>query len=160
MRRGEAGLAIGSRSAVFAPLPNLGLIIVDEEHEPTYKHEGNPRYHARDVAARLAALTVSVLILGSATPSLESFHAAREGRTRLLEMPERVGMRTGPDGLPRSQPLPLPPVTIVDMRHELQAGNRSIFSRPPAPIPNRVKRLPVASFRVMTDIASIVGVRV
>jgi primosomal protein N' (replication factor Y) len=130
LRRGEAGVAIGSRSAAFAPLPELGLIIVDEEHEPTYKHDGSPRYHARDVAARLAEITGSVLILGSATPSVESYHAAHAGQTRLLELPERVGMHTGVDGLPRSQPLPLPPVSIVDMRRELQAGNRSIFSRP------------------------------
>jgi primosomal protein N' (replication factor Y) len=129
LRRGEAMLAIGSRSAVFAPLPNLGLIIVDEEHEASYKHDGPPRYHARDVARKLAELTGSVLILGSATPSLESYHDARQGRIELITLGERVGMARDKDGLPRSVALPLPPVRIVDMRQELQQGNRSIFSR-------------------------------
>jgi primosomal protein N' (replication factor Y) len=130
LRDREARLAIGSRSATFAPLPDLGLIIVDEEHETSYKHDGSPRYHARDVAHRLAALTGSVLILGSATPALESYAAARAGRVRLLRMPERVGMSLDANGLPRPRALPLPPVRIVDMRRELQQGNRSIFSRP------------------------------
>lgn len=130
LRQGEAMLAIGSRSAVFAPLPNLGLIIVDEEHEPSYKHDGAPRYHARDVARRLAELTNSVLILGSATPAVESYAAAQAGQLIYLELSERVGMTRDAAGLPRSQALPLPPVKIVDMRHELQQGNRSIFSRP------------------------------
>ena len=130
LRRGEALLAIGSRSAAFAPLPNLGLIIVDEEHEPSYKHDATPRYHARDVARQLAELTGSVLILGSATPSLESYHDARTGRLTLVTLGERVGMASDARGLPRSVALPLPPVRIVDMRQELQQGNRSIFSRP------------------------------
>jgi primosomal protein N' (replication factor Y) len=130
LRHGEAMLAIGSRSAVFAPLPRLGLIIVDEEHEPSYKHDATPRYHARDAAERLAELTDSVLILGSATPSLESYTAARAGRIGLVTLSERVGMAQDKDGLPRSVALPLPPVRIVDMRRELQQGNRSIFSRP------------------------------
>ncbi len=129
LRRGEARLAIGSRSAVFAPLPELGLVIVDEEHELTYKHEGSPRYHARDAALHLAELTGSVTILGSATPSVESYYAAQSGRYRLLKMNERVGGEPGPDGLPHSKPLPLPPVRLIDMRRELQSGNRSIFSR-------------------------------
>ena len=130
LRHGEAMLAIGSRSAVFAPLPKLGLIIVDEEHEPSYKHDAAPRYHARDAAIQLAELTGSVLILGSATPSLESYTATREGRITLITLAERVGMARDKDGLPRSVALPLPPVRIVDMRQELQQGNRSIFSRP------------------------------
>ena len=129
LRRGEARLAIGSRSAVFAPLDNLGLVIVDEEHELSYKHDASPRYHARDTALQLAALAGAVSVLGSATPSVESYQAARTGRYRLLELPERVGGGIGADGLPRSQTLPLPPVRIVDMRHELQGGNRSIFSQ-------------------------------
>ncbi|GAB4202450.1 MAG: primosomal protein N' [Roseiflexaceae bacterium] len=129
LRSGEARLAIGSRSAVFAPMPELGLIIVDEEHETSYKHDGSPRYHARDAARRLAELTGSVLILGSATPALETFAAARAGRLRLLSMPERVGMSYDANGLPRPRSLPLPPVRIIDMRRELQQGNRSIFSR-------------------------------
>ncbi|HNP70469.1 MAG TPA: primosomal protein N', partial [Kouleothrix sp.] len=130
LRQGEALLAIGSRSAVFAPLPKLGLIIVDEEHEPSYKHDGAPRYHARDAAHTLAELTGSVLILGSATPSVESYAAARSGAMQLVALSERVGMVRDALGLPRSAPLPLPPVKIVDMRRELQQGNRSIFSRP------------------------------
>jgi primosomal protein N' (replication factor Y) len=130
LRSGEALLAIGSRSSVFAPLPQLGLIIVDEEHEPSYKHDGPPRYHARDTARRLAEITGSVLLLGSATPAVETYADAQTGRLGLLELPERVGMSRGSDGLPRSQALPLPPVRIVDMRRELQSGNRSIFSRP------------------------------
>ena len=130
LRSGAAMLAIGSRSAVFAPLPKLGLIIVDEEHEASYKHDAAPRYHARDAAQTLAALTGSVLILGSATPSVESYAAARAGGLQLITLSERVGMARDAQGLPRSVPLPLPPVKIVDMRHELQHGNRSIFSRP------------------------------
>jgi primosomal protein N' (replication factor Y) len=129
LRRGDVGIAIGSRSAVFAPLPNLGLIIVDEEHEPSYKHDAAPRYHARDVAQRLASITDSVLILGSATPSVESYAAARTGTLRLLELTDRVAMVNGPDGLPHTRTLPLPLVTVVDMRRELAENNRSIFSR-------------------------------
>jgi primosomal protein N' (replication factor Y) len=130
LRRGDARLAIGSRSAVFAPLPNLGLIIVDEEHEPTFKHDGPPRYHARDAALHLAALTGSVLVLGSATPSVETYAATQSGKIQLLELLERVGMGRDHAGLPRAHSLPLPPVRLVDMRRELQGGNRSIFSRP------------------------------
>lgn len=130
LRNGAARLAIGSRSAVFAPLPELGLIIVDEEHEPTYKHDGRPRYHARDVALQLGALTRSIVILGSATPSVESYYAAQTGRFVLLELTERVGAAPALDGMPRTQTLPLPHVRLVDMRRELQSGNRSIFSRP------------------------------
>jgi primosomal protein N' (replication factor Y) len=130
LRRGVARLAIGSRSAVFAPLPELGLIIIDEEHEPTYKHDGSPRYHARDAARRLAELTSSVLILGSATPSVESYYAAQTGRYTLLAMPERVGSTLGADGRLRTRTLTLPAVRLVDMRRELQSGNRSIFSQP------------------------------
>jgi len=130
LRSGEAMLAVGSRSGVFAPLPRLGLIIVDEEHETSYKHDAGPRYHARDAAAQLAELTGSVLILGSATPSVETYADAMAGKLGLLELPDRVGSARGPDGLPRSVALPMPSVRIVDMRRELQGGNRSIFSRP------------------------------
>ncbi|MDZ4719938.1 MAG: primosomal protein N' [Roseiflexaceae bacterium] len=130
LRRGDAWVAIGSRSAVFAPLPSLGVVIVDEEHESTYKHDGAPRYHARDAARQLAELTGAVLILGSATPSVETYAAAQSGELQLLELLERVGGGRDAVGLPRSEPLPLPPVQIVDMRRELQSGNRSIFSRP------------------------------
>lgn len=127
LRRGAAKVVVGSRSAVFAPLPDLGLIVVDEEHEPSYKHEEGVRYHARDVALELAALTGSVVILGSATPSIESYQRARNGAYTLLEMHERVARKAGGIG---TQEIPLPPVRIVDMRVELQNGNRSIFSRP------------------------------
>lgn len=130
LRSGEAMLAIGSRSAVFAPLPRLGVIIVDEEHESSYKHDAAPRYHARDAARALAELSGSALILGSATPSVESYQATRDGRMTLVSLTERVGMGRDAMGLPRSVALPLPPVKIVDMRRELQQGNRSIFSRP------------------------------
>ncbi|WP_029215366.1 primosomal protein N' [Kallotenue papyrolyticum] len=126
LRRGAARVVVGSRSAVFAPLPELGLIVVDEEHEPSYKHEEGVRYHARDVALELARLTGSVVILGSATPSLESYQRARDGVYTLLELRERVALAR--DGV-RTRSLPLPPVRIIDMRVELQQGNRSIFSR-------------------------------
>ncbi len=128
VRSGAATVAIGSRSAVFAPLAKPGLVIVDEEHEPGFKHDRQPRYHARDVARQLAPLTGAVVVLGSATPSLESYHAAETGHLTLLRMPERVGTQRGNDGLPRTVPLPLPHVRIVDMRHELQQDNRSVFS--------------------------------
>ena len=126
LRRGEARVVVGSRSAVFAPLPELGLIVVDEEHEPSYKHEEGVRYHARDVALELAALTESVVVLGSATPSIESYQRARDGAYTLLELPERIARVAGSFA---AQAIPLPPVQIVDMRVELQQGNRSIFSR-------------------------------
>jgi primosomal protein N' (replication factor Y) (superfamily II helicase) len=128
LRRGDARIAIGSRSAVFAPLPHLGLVIVDEEHEPSYKHEQAPRYHARDVALQLAKLCGATLMLGSATPSVESYAAAQRGDYQLIAMSERVGLALTANGLPRSQPLPLPQVQLVDMRKELRGGNRSIFS--------------------------------
>jgi primosomal protein N' (replication factor Y) len=126
LRRGDAKIIVGSRSAVFAPLPELGLIIVDEEHEPSYKHEEGVRYHARDVALKLGSLTKSAVILGSATPSVESFRRARDGAYILLELPDRIARKPGSLG---TQAIPLPPVRIVDMRVELQNGNRSIFSR-------------------------------
>lgn len=123
IHEGRASVVVGARSAVFAPFDRLGLIIMDEEHETSYKQEETPKYHARDVAVRRASETGGVVILGSATPSLESYHAARshsqEGfEPELLEMPTRaLGNR-------------LPEVEIVDMREELKDGNRSMFSRP------------------------------
>lgn len=128
LRRGEARVAIGARSALFAPLPDLGLVIVDEEHEPGYKSDAAPRYHARDAALHLADLAGVTVVLGSATPSVETYYAARNGQIQLLELPVRIGAQIGVDGLVHSRPLPLPPVRIVDMRHELQQGNTSIFS--------------------------------
>lgn len=117
IRRGMVSVAVGARSAVFAPFSRLGLIVVDEEHEPTYKQEQNPKYHAREVAEARAAYHGAVVMLASATPSLESFYLARQGSYTLLSMPQRIASR------------PLPPVEVIDMRQELRAGNRSIFSR-------------------------------
>ncbi|ULO05399.1 primosomal protein N' [Paenibacillus sp. 19GGS1-52] len=122
IREGKAMVAVGARSAVFAPFANLGLIIVDEEHESSYKQEENPKYHARDVAVRRAEQGGAAVILGSATPSLESYHAARAQSDIhfspvLLEMPSRA---LGNE---------LPKVHVVDMRDELKEGNRSMFSR-------------------------------
>jgi len=115
---GEARVVLGARSAVFAPLDNLGVIIIDEEHETTYKQEESPRYHARDVASWRIRYHGAVLILGSATPSLESYYRAREGKMELLNMKERV------------TPSRLPPVEVVDMRREIKENHRHIFSRP------------------------------
>jgi len=106
VRSGECRVVVGARSAVFAPVPELGLLVVDEEHDGSYKQEERPRYHARDVAVVRARNEGAVLVLGSATPSLESFHHARAGRYRLLRLGGRVEQR------------PLPAVRIVDMRRE------------------------------------------
>ncbi len=116
LRSGDAKVAIGARSAVFAPLENLGIIIIDEEHEQTYISESNPRYDARSVALSRCKREGAVLLLASATPSVTSFAKARRGDYMLLEMPERVNMR------------PLPKVHIVDMREELRLGNTGMFS--------------------------------
>ena len=115
MLTGEPQIIIGTRSAIFAPLPNLGLIILDEEHDSSFKQDSPiPTYHARTVAQWRAELEHCPLILGSATPSLESWVS---GNHQYLSLPERINSR------------PLPPVEIVDMRRELKEGNRSIFSR-------------------------------
>ena len=118
LRRGEAQVVVGSRSVVFAPLPNLGLIVVDEEHDTSYKHVEGVRYQARDVALKLGEMTGSVVVLGSATPAVESYQAARDGRFQLVELHERVTVR----GAHGSQSIPLPPVRVVDMRIELNAA--------------------------------------
>ncbi len=135
IRSGRYDVVIGPRSALFAPLPRLGLIVVDEEHESTYKQSAEEWgsykvfYDARAVARKLAMLTGSVLIFGSATPSLETYLAAEQGELMLLEMPRRVmGHRVTAAG-EEIEYAELPPVEIVDMRQELRAGNRSIFSR-------------------------------
>ncbi len=121
IRNGEFDVVVGSRSAIFAPQPDLGLIVIDEEHEWTYKqHDKSPRYHTRDVAIKLADLTGAVVILGSATPDVETFYHAQRGDYRLLQLPERVTPSEGSS---------LPPVKVVDLRDELKAGNRSLFSR-------------------------------
>lgn len=117
IRRGEVAVVIGARSAVFAPVTDLGLIILDEEHETTYKNEeGGIKYHARDVAAFRCGQEKAQLVLGSATPSLESYHRAAEGAYRLMPMPDRVAKRS------------LPEISVVDMRKEFEHGNRSMFS--------------------------------
>ncbi|MBA7645635.1 Primosomal protein N' [subsurface metagenome] len=121
IRNGEFDVVIGSRSAIFTPQPDLGLIVLDEEHEWTYKQQDkSPRYHAREVAIKLAELTGAVVILGSATPDVETFYQAQRGDYRLLQLPERVTPAEGS---------PLPQVEVVDLRDELKAGNRSLFSR-------------------------------
>jgi len=123
IREGAYDVVIGSRGAVFAPQPDLGLIVIDEEHEWTYKQqEQSPHYHARDVAHKLAELTGAVVILGSATPAVESFYQAQNARYQLLELPDRIIQHT--DKSPS-----LPQVEIVDLRQELKSGNRSLFSR-------------------------------
>jgi primosomal protein N' (replication factor Y) (superfamily II helicase) len=113
---GKIKLVIGSRSALFAPAQNLGAIILDEEHEWNYKNDQTPRYHARGVAMHLADLEKAKLILGSATPSLESYYFANKGRIQLLELPERIGNSR------------LPQVSIVDLRNEIKRENFSPFS--------------------------------
>ena len=134
IREGEFDVVIGARSAIFAPQPNLGLIVLDEEHEWTYKQQDQPPlYHARDAAVRLAEIAGAAVILGSATPSLESFHRAASGVYRLLELPNRIvalddGDAAGGKGI--LDAAPLPQVRVVDMRDELKAGVRSVFSRP------------------------------
>ncbi|WP_158792367.1 primosomal protein N' [Granulicella sp. L60] len=118
IRRGEARIVVGTRSAVFAPMVKLGLIIVDEEHDSSYKQEETPRYHGRDVAVMRAKLNGAVVVLGSATPSLESWANADKGRYARVEMRERVMDR------------PMPVVELVDMREEFrETGQEQIFSR-------------------------------
>jgi primosomal protein N' (replication factor Y) len=118
IRRGEARVVVGTRSAVFAPMPELGLILVDEEHDNSYKQEETPRYHGRDVAVMRAKLLGIPVVLGSATPSLESWNNAERGRYARVEMLQRVNAR------------PLPTVELVDMREEFRAtGQEQLFSR-------------------------------
>jgi len=118
IQRGEARIVVGTRSAVFAPMENLGLILVDEEHDSSYKQEETPRYHGRDVAVMRAKLNGAVVVLGSATPSLESWNNAEKGRYARVEMLARVEDR------------PLPAVELIDMREEFrQVGTEAIFSR-------------------------------
>ena len=118
IRRGEARVVVGTRSAVFAPVVRLGLVIVDEEHDSSYKQEETPRYHGRDVAVMRAKINDAVVVLGSATPSLESWANAERGRYARVEMLERVMGRA------------LPEVELVDMRAEFEAvGKEEVFSR-------------------------------
>ncbi len=117
IRLGDARVVIGARSAVFAPVEHLGLIVIDEEHEQTYLSDRHPQYDARRVAKSRCLREGATLLLSSATPSILSFAMARRGDYTLVEMPSRVNHR------------PMPAVTVVDMRKELGAGNRSIFSQ-------------------------------
>ena len=116
IKRGEVDLVIGTRSAVFAPLENLGMIVIDEEHEHTYKSESNPKYHARDVAAYRAGKNNCLMLLASATPSLESFYKAKCGSYTLVPLRERYGGHRLPDAV------------IVDMREEIRLGNSTPIS--------------------------------
>ena len=116
IQKGEADIVIGPRSAIFAPVKELGMLIIDEEHSDSYKSDTAPRYHTREVAQKRSELANCPVLLGSATPSLESFHRAKNGSYRLLNLPDRVLDRKMPD------------VHIVDMRAEFKKGNRTIFS--------------------------------
>lgn len=113
---GEVSVVVGPRSALFAPIARVRLIVIDEEHEPTYKQGGAPRYHAREVAERMCTQRGAVLVLGSATPSMEARYAADTGRWRRVLLPERVSGA-------------VPEVRVVDMAAEFAAGHRSMFSR-------------------------------
>ena len=116
-RRGEVQVMVGPRSALFTPFANLGLIVIDEEHESSYKSENSPRYHARETAVERARLEHARVVLGSATPSLEAYHKAMEGTYGLVKLQSRY------------QDRPMPQVSVVDLREELKAGNRSVLSR-------------------------------
>lgn len=117
IRRGEVKVAVGARSAIFAPFTNLGVIVLDEEHEATYKSENAPRYHAREIAVWRGRYHHAQVVLGSATPSVESYYLAQRGDYHLIEMEHRYNLAA------------LPEISIVDMRQELKEGNKSVFSR-------------------------------
>lgn len=116
-KRGKVQVMIGPRSALFTPFGNLGLIVIDEEHEPSYKSESSPRYHARETAIKRAELEHARVVLGSATPSVEAYSQAKKGAYGLVRLNARYGSR------------PMPQVSIVDLREELKAGNHSVLSR-------------------------------
>ena len=115
-KNGDVDIMIGPRSALYTPFSNLGLIIIDEEHESSYKSETVPKYHARETAIERARQNGASVVLGSATPSLDSYYQAKEGKFTLLELTERVHKR------------PLPECEVIDLREELKSGNRSILS--------------------------------
>jgi len=117
IRRGDARVVVGTRSAVFAPMQDLGLVIVDEEHDSSYKQEETPRYHGRDVAVMRAKFAECAVVLGSATPSLESWSNAERGRYALVEMRQRVMGRA------------LPAVELIDMRRSFRQLGRKRFFR-------------------------------
>ena len=126
IKDGDYDVVVGPRSALFAPVPDLGLIVLDEEHEWTYKQQDStPRYHAREVALRLAELAGAVVVMGSATPDVESYYKAKGRRYTLLELPRRVSSSS----IGREGAAELAQVEVCDMRRELKDGNRSIFSR-------------------------------
>ena len=143
IRDGDYDVVVGPRSALFSPLPNLGLIVIDEEHEWTYKQaDAHPFYHARTAALELARMTAAVVVMGSATPDVETYYLARQGRYRLLELPHRIPYENRPDQGPANLVAasgggnesgdiagPMASVEIADMRQELRQGNRGIFSR-------------------------------
>lgn len=114
---GQAKVAVGARSAIFAPLKDIGIIIIDEEHDTSYQSESNPRYNTKDIAKYRANLNNCILVLGSATPSIESYYKTTIGEYSLVEMPQRVNFK------------PLPHIQIVDMKKEIYRGNDSPFSR-------------------------------
>lgn len=116
-RMGELDVMIGPRSALFTPFPNLGIIVIDEEHEPAYQSETTPRYHAREVALQRGVMEGAKVVLGSATPSLEAYYGAELGSYQLFELTKRA------------KEAALPQVSVVDLRQELREGNRSILSR-------------------------------
>lgn len=116
IKEGKVKIVIGARSAVFAPFKNLGLIIIDEEHESSYKSSQNPKYHAVDVAKKRVDLENAFLVLGSATPSIETYYECETGKITLLELKERINKHV------------LPQIKVIDMREELNKGNKSIFS--------------------------------
>jgi len=123
IRDGLADAVVGPRSALFAPTANLGIIVVDEEHEPAYKQDEHlPYYHARDAALALARRSGAVVVMGSATPDVSTYYEATRGRHHLLRLPERVPR-------PEGHATPLPDISVVDMRRELREGNRRVFSR-------------------------------
>ena len=117
VKEGKASLIIGARSAIFLPAKNLGLIIIDEEHENTYKSDQNPKYQTKEVAEYIAKLKGCKVILGSATPTIESYYRAISGEMKLVELNHRVDNK------------PMPKMMLVDMREELRSGNKSLFSR-------------------------------
>jgi primosomal protein N' (replication factor Y) len=123
-RAGNVDVILGPRSALFSPLPNIGLIVLDEEHDSSYKSGSTPNYHARETAWEYARMLQAACVLGSATPDLVSYHLAETGKTSLLRLTRRVAAE-----MPAGTAPELPPVEIVDMRQELRAGNRSMFSR-------------------------------
>lgn len=116
IRTKQVGIIIGARSAIFAPFEDLGLIVMDEEHDASYKQDESPRYHSHDIVEEMSEIYHAILIMGSATPSLESFYKASTGKYKLLTMKERIDN------------IPLPYIEGVDMREELRMGNRKIIS--------------------------------